>query len=237
MKTMKQLIRYSVLDKFLRAPVVPTVFPMPLEHVAHFIRLLHEEDYPTIEILCRPPEAAFRLMRLLNRRPERKLISLSIGTVLTEDIARQAVRLQPDVLVSPAFSRRVLDIAFRAGVAYVPGVSSFQDVQDVVEAFAEKNIELKILKMCPFITITPQYLEMLAGCYPGIVFCPSGDPQIDSLRTYARWRSKPLIGPPMSSGFIPRVFLDKNNTTAIRKALKKIRRLWEQAEKRKSRLI
>ncbi|HIE43604.1 MAG TPA: hypothetical protein EYP78_02260 [Candidatus Omnitrophica bacterium] len=68
----------------------------------------------------------------------------------------------------------MLKIAKQARIPYIPGVRTFQDVQDIWEASEEEKLELKVLKICPVIGITPEYINCLSSCYPGITFCPTG---------------------------------------------------------------
>ncbi len=212
----------TVLEKMSKAPIVPTVFPMSADILCEYIRVLREEGYPALEILSRPLEQGLDVFRQLTGREERKTIFLGLGTILTEKAAKQAVELKPDFLVSPAFSRKVLHVAAGAGIPYIPAVRTFQDVQDVLEAFEEENVPLKVLKLCPVEGLTTKYAGMLGGCYPGIVFCPTGEINWDN---YPAWKSCPVIGAPMESKFVTREDLEKRDFAKIRNSLKELIRL------------
>jgi len=215
----------SIADKLGRAPIGINVLPISADILARYIQVLHEEDYPTLEILCRPPEEALSIVKELNTMPERKLIALGIGTVTSEQTARLAVELKPDFIVSPAFSRKVLAVAVEAGIPYIPGIEGFQEVQDVLDAFSDYGLPVEILKICPIINISPAYLTMLCNCYPGIRFCPTGDPKIESLETFVEWKKHPGIAAPMSAGFVPRKLLEEQDFDAVRQRLRYIRSL------------
>jgi 2-dehydro-3-deoxyphosphogluconate aldolase/(4S)-4-hydroxy-2-oxoglutarate aldolase len=215
----------SILQKLITAPIVPTVFPIALDILRAYIRALHEENYPALEVLCRPPEAGLEILAGLQHVPERELIAVGAGTVTSAGLAKKIVRLKPDFIVSPAFSRRVLTIALDADIPYLPGVCSFQDVQDVTEAFHDAGLTVRILKLCPLIGLSPAYVQMLAGCFPGIYYCPTGDPGVESLKTYQRWKRVPNIIAPMGSGFIPHVWLEQKKFQAIAARLRKISKL------------
>jgi len=182
------------------------------------MRVLAEERFAALEILCRPLEKGFAVINELNGRPERKLIALGMGTIKTESMAIEAVKLRPDFMVSPAFSRKVLRVAVQAGIPYIPAVRTFQDVQDVLEAFEEENVELKILKLCPVEGLTVKYVNMLGGCYPGIVFCPTGEVTEEN---YAYWRSSKFIGPGMGSNFVPEELIVNGEWDRVRECLRK----------------
>jgi 2-keto-3-deoxy-6-phosphogluconate aldolase len=99
-------------------------------------------------------------------------------------------------------------------------VRTFQDVQDVYEAFAEQGLPLRVLKLCPVTGVTPDYVAMLGGCYPGIKYCPTGEVTIETL---AEWKASPHIAAPMGSGMVPKGDIVSGNWSEVRKRLSEIR--------------
>jgi 2-dehydro-3-deoxyphosphogluconate aldolase/(4S)-4-hydroxy-2-oxoglutarate aldolase len=226
---MEDPLLLNIVDKLACAPVVPTVLPISVDILARYIQVLHEEDYPALEVLCRPAEDAVDLVKEINSRPERGLIALGMGTVTSERTARLASELRPDFLVSPAFSRSVLSVAVEAGIPYIPAVEGFQDVQDVLDAFGEHGLAVELLKLCPVINIGQDYIRMLCNCFPGIRFCPTGDPKLESLQTFVEWKRRPGIAAPMSAAFVPRKMLIDGDFDAVRQRLRHLRSLSNQA--------
>jgi 2-dehydro-3-deoxyphosphogluconate aldolase/(4S)-4-hydroxy-2-oxoglutarate aldolase len=210
------------IEAIVRAPILPTVLPIGVEHLCQFARCLHEEGYPALEILARPLEAAIHVFEQISTRPERQLLRWGLGTLRSERDAAAAVAVKPDFLVSPAFSRRVLQVAVQANIPYIPAVQTFQDVQNVLDAFDEHGLEVKLLKLCPVFGLTRQYVEAMCGCFPGIMFCPTGEVLLDN---YIAWKSIPGIVAPMGSEFVPRAMLESNDIATIRSRLKQIRQL------------
>lgn len=51
--------------------------------------------------------------------PERHSVPWGIGAITNREAPLRAAELQPDFLISPAFSRRVLELAVEAGIPYV----------------------------------------------------------------------------------------------------------------------
>jgi 2-dehydro-3-deoxyphosphogluconate aldolase / (4S)-4-hydroxy-2-oxoglutarate aldolase len=221
----------DLLDRLADAPIVPTVMPISVDILAGYIRVLHEEDYPAVEVLCRPLEGAIELLRQINEMPERKLIAIGAGTITSETAARVAVELKPDFIVSPAFSRKVLAVTVAAGIPYIPAVEGFQDVQDVIDATQEHGLTPKLLKLCPVMNTSREYLRGLCGCFPGIRYCPTGDVRLESMETYLDWKSRPGVAAPMGSKFVPPSLLENKDFDAVRRQLRKIRELAEQARR------
>lgn len=209
-----------------RAPALPTVFPTSTKVLCQFARILDEEGFSAVEILARPLELALQVFEEISRCPERKLLRWMIGTITSESKARQAIALAPDGLVSPAFSRKVLRAAREGGIPYCPGVQTFQDAQNVIDAFEEEGLEVEVLKLCPVYGLTPEYVIAMANCYPGIVFCPTGE---ITLENFSLWRGLSAIGAPMGAELVPRSMLEDRDFDAVRYRLRLLRRLAEDA--------
>ena len=216
----------DLLRVITSAPIVPTVHPIDADTLCKFADVLHDEGYPAIELLSRPLPQALALLREVSETPQRTKIHWGLGTIRTPEDARQALALRPDFLVSPAFSDRVLAVSVEHRTLYIPGVLTLQDVQDVFDAFKGHGLEVEILKLCPVLGLSPQYVAMLQGCFPGIVFCPTGEVELEN---YLQWKSTPGIVAPMGSSFIPRSLLEARDFVAVRDRLRLIRDLAEVA--------
>ena len=212
----------SLVSLLSAAPLVPTAFPQSADALCTFARALHAEGYPALELLARPQESMLEVWRQIIDRPERRLILWGAGTIKTATAAREVVELRPNFLVSPAFSRRVLEVAVANNIPYIPGVHSFQDVQDVIDAFDEHGLEVNVLKLCPVYGLTSEYVASLCGCFPGIQFCPTGEIDWDN---YQFWKRQPGIIAPMGSRMFPREFIAASDEPVIRARLKKLRGL------------
>jgi len=212
----------EVLKHISEAPVMINIYPGAAELICRFIEVLHEQDYPAIEILARPLDEALDLVRRINDSPQRKLIHIGMGTIKTQEDAQRAVEVQPDFIVSPAFSRRVLDVAVKAGIPYIPAVCTLQDVQDVMDAFEDVGRDVRVLKLCPVEIVTYKYVKILGAIYPGIVFCPTGTVALEDL---PEWNKLQCIGPAMESSFVPREMIEAKDWQAVRNRLNQIRQL------------
>ena len=144
----------------------------------------------------------------------------------TRQDALQAVALRPDFLVSPAFSRHVLEVAVDANIPYIPAVHTFQDVQNVIDAFGDCGLEVRVLKLCPVYGLTHEYVQALCGCFPGISFCPTGEITLDN---YVQWKRMPGIIAPMGSGFVSEDLLNAGDWEGVRARLRLLHRLSAEA--------
>lgn len=204
------------------APALPTVYPIGAEVLCGFAEALAAEQFPALEVLARPLADALTTLREVFSRTERNLIYWGIGTLKTRADALEAAELRPDFFVSPAFSRRVLEVAVDRGIPYIPAVYTFQDVQNVIDAFDEFGLSVQLLKLCPVYGLTAEYVRSMAACFPGISFCPTGE---ITMENFAHWKRMPAIAAPMGSRLIPRDLLEQNDFVAVRHRLRQLREM------------
>lgn len=205
-----------------KAPIVPTVMPTSVEALCAYANVLADEGYPALEILARPVDAALEAFRAIRERPERKRILWGIGTICRKADVKRFVPYKPDFIVSPAFSLKVLKAAAAADIPYLPAVCTFQNVQDVIDAFDKYEFEVSILKLCPVFNLGSEYVAALQGCFPGTLYCPTGEVTMEN---YTHWKSMKGIVAPMGSRFVPHEWIEACNTEAIRGRLREIRRM------------
>ncbi len=210
----------------ISAPALPTLFPCAEDVLRQCARLVVSEGFPALEMLARPMDRLLPVLRNVFKSPERTVVRWGIGTITSREAALEALQLSPDFLVSPAFSHRVLEVAVEAGVPYLPGVQSFQDVQDVIDAFDTFGLKPRVLKLCPVFNITPQYVEGIRGCFPGISFCPTGE---INLENFVYWKRLPGIVAPMGADLLPTEIIARGDIEAMRERLQLLRALSTEA--------
>jgi 2-dehydro-3-deoxyphosphogluconate aldolase/(4S)-4-hydroxy-2-oxoglutarate aldolase len=212
------------ISKIIEAPVMTNVFPRLSSVVCQFMEVLTEEGYPAIEILARPFDEMLDTLQIINDSPQRKKILVGAGTILTRANAEAVVKLKPDFIVSPGFSRKVLDVTAAAGIPYLPGVCTIQDIQDVIDAYEDYNLELKALKICPVNLLSYDYVKILGNMFPGITYCLTGTVTLDTL---PEWKKITSVGPAMESNFVPEEWLMEDKWDEVRTRLKLLKSLSE----------
>lgn len=214
-------------NRIITSPIIPTIYPDDPQAITAYAETLIDSGYMAMEILARPLDAALPVMRALSQWERRGEISVGIGTMNSAAIALEAVDVQPDFLVSPAFSPRVLEVAVRHDIPYIPAVRTFQDLQNVIDAMGDHRLRPRVLKLCPVFGLTADYIRALCGCFPGIRFCPTGE---ITLENYLEWMKMDGIVAPMGSGFVPASWILQGDAERIRERLRLIRRLFEESE-------
>ena len=212
----------ALFDAIIGAPALPTVYPIGADALRGFAEALAMEQYPALEVLARPLDEMLPMLRDVFAGPERQKVYWGIGTLKSRTDALAAAKLTPDFFVSPAFSRRVLEVAIEAEIPYIPAVHTFQDVQNVIDAFDEFGLTVQLLKLCPVYGLSADYVRSLSGCFPGISFCPTGEV---TLSNYVHWKRMPAIVAPMGSRLIPQELLESSNFSGVRERLRLLREL------------
>ena len=215
-------INTQLYDALVAAPALPTVYPIGADALRGFAVALAMEHFPALEVLARPLDDMLTVLRDVFAGPERQQIYWGIGTLKSRADALAAAALTPDFFVSPAFSRRVLEVAVETEIPYIPAVHTFQDVQNVLDAFDEFGLTVQLLKLCPVYGLSADYVRSLSGCFPGILFCPTGEV---TLSNYVHWKRMPSIVAPMGSRLIPQELLENSDFSGVRERLRLLREL------------
>lgn len=131
---------------------------------------------PIAEITLRTPGALEALRRITQERPE---LFAGAGTVLNAAQAAQARDAGAKFVVSPGFSRAVVDYCIEHDLPVYPGVSTASEIEAALDA------GLNLLKLWPIVTLGgPAYLQLLSGPFPGVEFNPSGGLTADDFESY-----------------------------------------------------
>ena len=131
---------------------------------------------PIAEITLRTPRALEALRRITQEQPE---MFAGAGTVLNVAQAEQVRDAGAKFVVSPGFSRAVVDYCLEHDLPVYPGVSTASEIEAALDA------GLNLLKLWPIETLGGvEYLQLLAGPFAGVEFNPSGGLTAASFEKY-----------------------------------------------------
>jgi 2-dehydro-3-deoxyphosphogluconate aldolase/(4S)-4-hydroxy-2-oxoglutarate aldolase len=121
---------------------------------------------PIAEIALRTPGSLDALRRITNEQPE---MFAGAGTVLNVRQAEQARAAGAHFIISPGFSRAVVEYCLEHDVPVYPGVGTATEIEAGLEA------GLNLFKLWPIETLGGvAYLKLLSGPFVGVEFNPSG---------------------------------------------------------------
>jgi 2-dehydro-3-deoxyphosphogluconate aldolase/(4S)-4-hydroxy-2-oxoglutarate aldolase len=141
---------------------------------------------PCAEITFRAAGAPKAMARIAEDYPT---LFLGAGTVLEIDQAKQAVQSGASFIVSPGFSRPVVEWCLANGVAVMPGVATPTEILMVMEH------GLNTVKVFPVGALGGvPFLEAIAAPFGGVRLVPTGGVTATTLADYIRLPSVLAVG-------------------------------------------
>lgn len=166
--------------------VVPVVVASSEDEALRTCQALMRGGLPVAEITFRTEAAAAAIARVRRELPD---MLVGAGTVLTVDAAREALDSGAAFLVSPGFSRAVVDFAIKNGVPALPGCSNPTDLMAAVE---------EGLEWVKFFPAEPLgglgMLKALAAPFGTLKFVPTGGIDETNLAAYLSFKQAPACG-------------------------------------------
>lgn len=96
-------------------------------------------------------------------------LCVGVGTVLDVGMAERAIDSGVEFIVSPGFSREVLDATKARGVIYIPGCATATELTVVY------NAGIRLAKFFPAESLGgPAAIKLLSGAFKGMRFLPTG---------------------------------------------------------------
>ncbi|OGO56003.1 MAG: hypothetical protein A2V85_04325 [Chloroflexi bacterium RBG_16_72_14] len=194
----------NAVERLRTIGVVPVVEIPDVSVAVPLADALLEAGVGCLEVTFRTPVAAEALAAVRRDRPE---ILVGAGTVLTNEQLRAAVDAGTQFIMTPGFSRSIVESALRAGVTIFPGVATASEVQAGLEA------GLAVLKLYPAELIGGVvYLKALGAPFPEMEFIPSGGIDAGRLAPYLEQRNVVACG---GSWFVKKEWLANGDLTSV----------------------
>ncbi|MEY8461914.1 bifunctional 4-hydroxy-2-oxoglutarate aldolase/2-dehydro-3-deoxy-phosphogluconate aldolase [Streptococcus merionis] len=133
-----------------------------------------------IEITFSTPDATAVIAKLIEEFSSDDSVVIGAGTVMTTDLAREAIVAGAQFLVSPHFSADIQAIAKAEGNLYFPGCATVTEVVRAMEAGCP------IIKLFPGGSLGPGFIKDIHGPIPEVDVMPSGGVSIDNV---ASWKA------------------------------------------------
>ncbi|WP_303974815.1 bifunctional 4-hydroxy-2-oxoglutarate aldolase/2-dehydro-3-deoxy-phosphogluconate aldolase [Streptococcus merionis] len=133
-----------------------------------------------IEITFSTPDATAVIAKLIKEFSSDDSVVIGAGTVMTTDLAREAIVAGAQFLVSPHFSADIQAIAKAEGNLYFPGCATVTEVVRAMEAGCP------IIKLFPGGSLGPGFIKDIHGPIPEVDVMPSGGVSIDNV---ASWKA------------------------------------------------
>lgn len=169
----------SVLEQIQAVRLVPVVAIDDAADCAPLCEALVEGDIPCAEITFRTA-AAPEAIRIAAKNPK---MLVGAGTVLSVDMAKQAVDCGAKFIVSPGFSPKVVQWCLDNQIPVTPGTCTPTDLQMAVD------FGLKVVKFFPAESYGGlSTLKALAAPYGQLKFMPTGGITAANLPDYLKFK-------------------------------------------------
>ncbi|GAB6987913.1 bifunctional 4-hydroxy-2-oxoglutarate aldolase/2-dehydro-3-deoxy-phosphogluconate aldolase [Nocardioides pyridinolyticus] len=175
----------SVIAQLEALRVVPVAVLNETSWAAPMGAALKEGGLPCVEVTLRTPNALEALAALAADTD----LLVGAGTVTRPDHVRAAVDAGARFIVSPGFSRSVVDTCLELDVPVIPGVATATEIQMALEA------GLTHVKFFPAKTSGGlAALSALSAPFGDVRFMPTGGITVDSLGSYLAHKSVAAVG-------------------------------------------
>lgn len=133
-----------------------------------------------IEVTYTTPDASQVIRTLAEEYAGDATVVVGAGTVMTPELAREAIEAGAQFLVSPHFSAAIQEIAKAAGNLYFPGCATATEIVTAMEAGCP------IIKLFPGGSLGQSFIKDIHGPIPHVDLMPSGGVSIDNV---AAWKA------------------------------------------------
>jgi len=167
---------HKILENIASYALTPVVTLNSATDAPFLCEALTEGGLPVAEITFRT-EAAGEAMRLARKtHPD---ILLGAGTILSAEQARRAIDAGASFIISPGFSREVVEFCLKEGIPVIPGAITPTEIQYVIE------YGLEVVKFFPAEQAGGlAMIKALAAPFPNIKFFPTGGINAGNLLEY-----------------------------------------------------
>lgn len=196
MDTMKQLIKAHPLIAILR-DVDDTILP-------DYGRSLYEGGIRSFEISCSADNALSQIEKFRSYLPAD--ILLGAGTVLTPELAKEAVAAGAQYLLSPSADESVLSYCAQEQIPLLPGIFSPSDVSICL------RYGFHTLKLFPAASLPINYIKSLKGPFPDTDYVAVGGISLENADTYLE---NGFVGVGIGSALVNKKDMEAENWHAI----------------------
>lgn len=168
---------------------------------------LADGGLPCAEVTLRTTAGIAAIREIASQRAD---VIVGAGTVLTLDLAMQAIDAGAEFIVTPGFNPVIVDYCLEQGIAVYPGVCTPSEIDMALQR------GLNVLKFFPAEAIGGlPLLKAIAAPYAAVRFIPTGGITIDNLPAYLAFPSVLACG---GSWLAPAAAIAQRSFDVIREA-------------------
>jgi len=209
--------KQQILDEIIKCGIAAIVRGQSAEKILKAIEAALEGGVVVIEITFTVPNA-LEIIKHLSANIGDDVI-LGAGTVLTPEMAEDAIQAGAQFIVSPCTNLEVIDKAKSLGAPVFPGALPPTEVVTAWQAEAD------MVKIFPANVMGPTYLKDLRGPLPEVKFIPTGGVTLDTAKAYLE-NGASALG--VGSDLINKQLMDEGNFTEIKERAQRFMQIVKQ---------
>ena len=165
----------SVFDNY---KIIPVVNFFSIEELDYLLLFLREIDYKIVEITLRN-EKSFQFIEYA--RANYKDFKIGIGTIITELQLEKSINLDVNFLVSPGYTKKLLNYSKNINIPYIPAASTISEIMELIEN------DFRVIKLFPMNIIGG--VDFIKSINPvlkehQVKFIPTGGINFDNIKSY-----------------------------------------------------
>ena len=165
----------SPLDQLLASRVIAIVRTHSEDEIVPLARAIVQGGIDVLEVALTSPGAIAAIGQIAS---EVKGAVVGAGTVLDERQGQAAIDAGSQFLISPGFSPRILRVATKRGIPYIPGALTPTELITIFEH------GLREIKIFPAGSLGPSYIRELLGPFPNLRAIPTGGVTTENARAF-----------------------------------------------------
>ena len=201
----------TITTQLQRLKVVPVIALDHAEDILPLADTLAKNGLPVAEITFRSPAAGEAIRLLRQQRPD---FLIAAGTVLTADQVFHAKNAGADVVVTPGFNPKIVQLCQDLGLPIIPGVNNPMAIEatlelgiDTVKFFpAEASGGVKMIKA-------------LLGPYAQLKIMPTGGIGLQNIQDYLAIPNVVACG---GSWFVEKTLINAKNWSEINRLTQEV---------------
>lgn len=169
-----------------------------------------EGGIKNIELTYTTPDATAVIQKLVNEYADNHSVIIGAGTVMTSEMATDAINAGAAFVVSPHYSADVMAVVKEKANYYLPGCAT---ATEIVNAMIEGAA---IIKLFPGGQLGPSFIKDIHGPIPTVELMPSGGVSLENIK---EWKEMGAVAVGVGSA-LSKTFKDKGRQGVVEEALK-----------------
>lgn len=166
----------QLVQKLKQFKLVPVIALDKAEDILPLAKALSENGLPIAEITFRSPAAEEAIRLLRQHQPDMLILA---GTILTAEQVMQAKNAGADMVVTPGFNPKIVQLCQDLSMPVMPGVNNPMSIEAALE------MGITAVKFFPAeASGGVKMIKALLGPYPDLTIMPTGGINLDNIQDY-----------------------------------------------------